>query len=487
MTLRRGLVLAAAAAVIGCSWLVDPLEDNPRCAPDGANAICPAGKECKNGRCEQACRTDVPDTCWDNLDNDCDGNTDEVDPMGRDTCGDQIDNDCDGHIDEGSDGDHDGFSWCGQTLGGKVMSDCDDSLAAVNPGAPEICDGRDSDCDGVTDETGGGQLCALDYECIKQRCVRPSCAIEGSSLACSSDQRCNAETGQCERIPSQCAEIQCAADEECDPATQACRKKAPLANGAPCSRDDECLSKSCIDAAALRLSNRTRVCGEACCSDDQCGAGEQCFVSGTGARSCLPSALVAMASARPCTNEDACTDAELCALGRGPALAAPTFVPRHEVVSSVCRARPFLTGRVGDYCSADAECSAGVCVRGPLLALVCSNPCGSSHDCLALGDAVGAAYCRYIDVPLGEVADSAAVCVVPRLSEPVGAGRYGDPCMSPSECLDRGCVGATSTRPGRCTPTCCSDSHCGPREDGQTVTCRPFAFGARYEMRCNLQ
>jgi len=30
--------------------------------------------------------------------------------------------------------------------------DCDDSAATVHPGAPEVCDGMDNDCDGVTDE-----------------------------------------------------------------------------------------------------------------------------------------------------------------------------------------------------------------------------------------------------------------------------------------------------------------------------------------------
>ena len=31
-------------------------------------------------------------------------------------------------------------------------ADCDDSAAAVHPGAPEVCDGMDNDCDGIVDE-----------------------------------------------------------------------------------------------------------------------------------------------------------------------------------------------------------------------------------------------------------------------------------------------------------------------------------------------
>jgi len=41
------------------------------------------------------------------------------------------------------DGDGDGYS---------VADDCDDANAAINPGATEICDGLDNDCDGLTDE-----------------------------------------------------------------------------------------------------------------------------------------------------------------------------------------------------------------------------------------------------------------------------------------------------------------------------------------------
>lgn len=29
--------------------------------------------------------------------------------------------------------------------------DCDDYAAAIYPGAPEVCDGTDNDCDGVAD------------------------------------------------------------------------------------------------------------------------------------------------------------------------------------------------------------------------------------------------------------------------------------------------------------------------------------------------
>ncbi len=57
------------------------------------------------------------------------------------------DDDCDGVADDGTDkddGDKDGFS--------EAQGDCDDTLDSVYPGAPEENDARDNDCDLVTDE-----------------------------------------------------------------------------------------------------------------------------------------------------------------------------------------------------------------------------------------------------------------------------------------------------------------------------------------------
>jgi len=69
---------------------------------------------------------------------------------------DGLDNDCDGMIDEGFDVDADGYTTCGTVPGmpgttdpGRV--DCDDTLDTVHPGAEDVCDGLDNDCDGAID------------------------------------------------------------------------------------------------------------------------------------------------------------------------------------------------------------------------------------------------------------------------------------------------------------------------------------------------
>jgi uncharacterized protein (TIGR02145 family) len=74
---------------------------------------------------------------------DCDDNNAQINP-GATEIEDGVDNDCDGDIDEGFDVDGDGYSL--------NQGDCDDANAQVNPGATEIEDGIDNDCDGDIDE-----------------------------------------------------------------------------------------------------------------------------------------------------------------------------------------------------------------------------------------------------------------------------------------------------------------------------------------------
>jgi len=98
---------------------------------------------------------------------DCDDTDADVHPGATEVC-DGADNDCDGTIDgPEADGqtvwywDEDGDDWgladptvvaCDQPDGyAPQPGDCDDGAATVHPGAPEICDLLDNNCDGVID------------------------------------------------------------------------------------------------------------------------------------------------------------------------------------------------------------------------------------------------------------------------------------------------------------------------------------------------
>ncbi len=99
---------------------------------------------------------------------DCDDGDAAVNPGATESCN-GLDDDCDGDTDEDDasdasawylDADGDGFGDAGQTAtacyapGGYVTdsSDCVDADSPAHPGATEICDGMDNDCDGALDE-----------------------------------------------------------------------------------------------------------------------------------------------------------------------------------------------------------------------------------------------------------------------------------------------------------------------------------------------
>ncbi|NOK13758.1 MopE-related protein [Corallococcus exercitus] len=183
-----------------CDGVVDegPSTGGETCET-GLQGVCAAGvMACTPDGVVCQPRTTASAEQCDNLDNDCDGQVDEGNPGGLQACAtgqlgvcgegvtycangaiacvptqgassevcDGKDNDCDGQVDEGllqtwyRDQDADSYGLSSQSVQacarptGYVANagDCDDANPAANPGAPEVLDGQDNDCDGQVDE-----------------------------------------------------------------------------------------------------------------------------------------------------------------------------------------------------------------------------------------------------------------------------------------------------------------------------------------------
>jgi hypothetical protein len=101
---------------------------------------------------------------YSNTGGDCDDADPAIHPGAIETCNFK-DDDCNGQVDEGCqvfyrDADADGYGlWHVQTRAmtqppgySTIGGDCDDANANIRPGAPELCNGINDDCDGLTDE-----------------------------------------------------------------------------------------------------------------------------------------------------------------------------------------------------------------------------------------------------------------------------------------------------------------------------------------------
>jgi hypothetical protein len=124
-------------------------------------ATCNEGKECVNGECTFCYDNDGDE--YSSCSGDCDDTNADVRPNATEICN-GIDDDCNGAVDDGCipcyDNDHDGYTTC--------AGDCDDTNADVHPAATEICNGIDDDCTGEIDY---GAICGDGEGCIDGTCT----------------------------------------------------------------------------------------------------------------------------------------------------------------------------------------------------------------------------------------------------------------------------------------------------------------------------
>jgi len=164
----------------------------------------------------------TPDTSPCQREFDCNDEDGSVFPRANETCGSDTDLNCSGSIGEDGcmecmqyyrdvDGDAFGITGESRCLNGPdgeyraiEAGDCNDADHAMNPGSFEVCqNGRDDDCDGLTDEETDTASCDGDEACVDlaesdgcRKCITFYLDADGDTFGDSDDSNClNAPQG----------------------------------------------------------------------------------------------------------------------------------------------------------------------------------------------------------------------------------------------------------------------------------------------------
>jgi hypothetical protein len=171
-----------------CSSPADDCDDTEASIYSGAPELC-------NGLdddCDGALLVDEMDVDGDGFgvcDGDCDDNNIDVNPGESEVCN-AIDDNCNSSVDEGFDKDGDSYSSC--------SGDCDDNNGDINPGEVEICNGADDDCNGTVDDQLSDDV-DNDGHYALGSCLTPAddCADLDPDVYPGAPEICNGEDDDC--------------------------------------------------------------------------------------------------------------------------------------------------------------------------------------------------------------------------------------------------------------------------------------------------
>jgi hypothetical protein len=424
------LVAFAVANAVACQVALRAEDEDAQCTPSGKP--CGPGMTCKAGRCIQC--VPKPEEC--NFEDD----------------------DCDGEVDEDFDRDQDGFTVCGQ-LGSNL--DCNDDPekggANIHPGAPELCNGVDDNCDGRVDELPNN--CTEGTQCVaaKAACIRSD---DCRQFGCPAGKGCNVATGQCSDPDCRSNPTLCKVPaEKCDDKSGRCVKVTGF--GDACDNLATCDGSpavSCVDLTAIGISARApSICSKPCCETGGCPGDFVCRMGTSGMSVCVRAIDLSLAigsgvangkCVKPeecrsgvCTNTfclDGCCGTTECGSGGTCSLKSDNrFYCRNAVG----------TKNVGDSCNGHSECTTGYCVGistwGPGR---CTKHCCSSSDC------PNGWNCQ----PFHAGPAVVTMCEPIPWSTGTGPSRGGAACGASADCRSNLCQDKT------CTDYCCRDTDCAP-------------------------
>ena len=271
--------------------------------------------------------------------------------------------------------------------------DCDDTRADVHPGAEEICDGVDNNCDDDIDEEPAssthcddGLFCNGEEVCSGGACRAGTPVDCDDGVSCTADT-CNETTGECAHVPDDalcndglfCDGVEtCSATEDCQPGGG-----DPCAEGLVCDEGgDACLG--CLEDGHCDdgfFCNGQEICDAGECRSGtpvECDDGVGCTVDtcneGAGRCENVPDDA-ACNDGRFCNGTERCDPAAGCQAADGD----PCAPLRCDEVSDLCV--DCLTDAQCDdgvYCNGSESCVGSACVAGT--PVNCDDGVGCTDD-----------------------------------------------------------------------------------------------------------
>jgi len=236
-------------ASTGCTFPQLDCDDTRAFIHPGATETCDNYDNNCNGQTDEGCDDDSDDYCDSamtfynypvtacpnsNLSdgmpgNDCNDSNTNIHSGATEICGNGIDEDCSGSDlacpPPCNDNDHDGYGSPASASCSHSQYDCNDSNANIHPGATEICDGIDNNCDGTVDEgcdIDNDNYCGCGYTYTYGSNLTATCSGTNTTDAGSIANTCDCNDNSASIYPGAIETCGNGIDEDCNGSDFAC-------------------------------------------------------------------------------------------------------------------------------------------------------------------------------------------------------------------------------------------------------------------------